>query len=109
MAPGYVIAIGFVLAGAAGLVLGLILLRAEQRAKAAGLRSFLTSGNAVRAAPPARWRPTAPRPVVAQRASARRAQPPRASAAPAHAPDQVSDALGALRRAYARGPGGQPA
>jgi hypothetical protein len=44
MAPGYVLAIGFELAGAVGLVLGLVLIRAEHRAKAMGLKTFLTSG-----------------------------------------------------------------
>ena len=116
MAPGYVLAIGFELAGAVGLVLGLVLIRAEHRAKAMGLKTFLTSGNPLKAgaakpaqAQPAGRRASAARPAAPQRASARRPQPARAITPQAHASQQVSEALNALRRAYARGPGGRPA
>ncbi|KAB1071755.1 hypothetical protein [Methylobacterium planeticum] len=111
MAPGYVIAIGLELAGFAGLGLGLVLMRAERRAKAVGLKTFLKSGNPVSAGPIS--------PGKAQ-ISGRRAMPPRTLAArpaTAHRPATVqaaasrqdSEALKALRRAYARGAGARPA
>ncbi len=47
MALGYVLALVLEAAGLAGLVLGLIRLRTERRARAAELRGLLLTGNAV--------------------------------------------------------------
>ena len=49
MAFGYVLALVLEAAGLAGLVFGLIRLRAEKRARAAELRGLLLTGNAVAA------------------------------------------------------------
>jgi len=49
MAFGYVLALAFVAAGLVGLVIGLVRLRAESRARAAELRGLLLTGNAVAA------------------------------------------------------------
>lgn len=49
MAFGYVLALALEAAGLVGLVLGLVRLRAESRARAAELRGLLLTGNAVAA------------------------------------------------------------
>ncbi|WP_336486753.1 hypothetical protein [Methylobacterium nigriterrae] len=98
MAPGYVIALGFEIAGSIGLCLGLILLRTERHARSAELKAFLKSGNAA-GAPST---PVSPRrgPVVRAAQS-----PPRpARSEPEAEPAQPSEALQALRRAYTRSP-----
>ena len=107
MAPRYVIAVGFEFAGAIGLGLGLILIRAERRAKAVELKTFLKSGSPARgsfaqtgaARPAARHTTSHPFPASSRR-------PPMARATSGQ---QMPDALQALRRAYSRDSGSQPA
>ncbi|WP_375463424.1 hypothetical protein [uncultured Methylobacterium sp.] len=93
MAPGYLIALCLDAAGVLGLGLGLTVLRAERRARAGELARFLRSGQAsdavpFRVAPPPRTRAM---PSVRMRTAA---------ATSASAVD-ASDALAALRSAYA--------
>lgn len=94
MAPGYVLAIGFEAAGIAVFAIGLLALHLERRAKASGLRRVLISGHAPehvaagRPLPP----PSAPLPASPE---------PRRRPVPDSAPRR-SEALDALRRAFAR-------
>ncbi|AWN43997.1 hypothetical protein [Methylobacterium durans] len=95
MAPGYVIAIALETAGLITLALGLILARAERRAKSVELKGFLRSGQPVQLAPRttamSRTRPGPAHDVVLASPAADEPQLP-------------SEAREALRRAYPRLP-----
>lgn len=92
MEPGYLIALCLAGAGTIGLGFGLCALHGERRAKAAELARFLHSGQSSDASPaPVRHR-SKPRPTPPMRVR---------TAAPAAGVIDPSDALVALRSAYA--------
>ncbi|MGU3539271.1 hypothetical protein [Methylobacterium sp. A54F] len=97
LAPGYALALLLEVAGAVTFGLGCLLLRAERRARAGELKTFLQSGNAVAAPPRVQPHPArAARPARAPRAV--RPVPP-----PVARPAGPSEAGLALRRAFGRG------